>query len=97
MYITPYHILVLILILALIIIISGIILAHTESWKYGDAVYVTIQVVTGLGLGDIVPTSSEGKLWTSLVALFALGTYFIIVGFIVAYLTEKDIEKVKHE
>src|SRR5919112_5893013 len=72
--------------LALIILASGTIFYTTvEKWSVIDAMYFSVTTLTTVGLGDLAPTPTLGKLFT-IVYIFA--GLSLILGFIDAVAKE---------
>jgi hypothetical protein len=67
--------------LVLIILASGTIFYTTvEKWSVVDALYFSVTTLTTVGLGDLAPTTTLGKLFTIVFYIFVgIG---LIAGFI---------------
>jgi voltage-gated potassium channel len=66
--------------LVLIILASGTIFYSTvEKWSLVDALYFSVTTLTTVGLGDLAPTTTLGKLFTVLYIFVGIG---LIAGFI---------------
>src|SRR5918997_3033698 len=69
--------------LALLVVftlLSGTIFYSTvEGWRVGDAFYFSVTTLTTVGLGDLAPSTTFGKLFTAVYIFAGLG---LIAGFI---------------
>jgi voltage-gated potassium channel len=66
--------------LVLIILASGTIFySSVEKWSVVDALYFSGTTLTTVGLGDLAPTTTLGKLFTVLYIFVGIG---LIAGFI---------------
>jgi voltage-gated potassium channel len=66
--------------LVLIILASGTIFYSTvEEWSVVDALYFSVTKLTTVGLGDLAPTTTLGKLFTVLYIFVGIS---LIAGFI---------------
>ncbi len=68
------------LFLVLVTLLGGTIFySLEEDWSVVDAFYFSVTTLTTVGLGDLAPTTTVGKLFTVVYILTGLG---IILGFI---------------
>ncbi len=51
-----------------------------EHWSVLDAVYMSVSTLTTLGIKEVHPLDTKGKLWTMLLSLVAVGIVFGTVG-----------------
>src|SRR3712207_43441 len=66
--------------LVLLTLASGTIFYTTvEKWSVVDAFYFSVTTLTTVGLGDLAPTTTLGKLFTVLYILVGIG---LIAGFV---------------
>jgi hypothetical protein len=68
------------LFLVLVTLLGGTIFYTTvEDWSVVDAFYFSVTTLTTVGLGDLTPTTTMGKLFTVVYIFAGIG---IILGFI---------------
>src|SRR3712207_6563257 len=66
--------------LVLITLLGGTVFYSTvEGWSVGDALYFSVTTLTTLGLEDLAPTTTVGKLFT---VIYIFADLSIILGFI---------------
>jgi hypothetical protein len=66
--------------LVIITLLGGTIFYSTvEGWSMVDALYFSVTTLTTVGLGDLAPTTTIGKLFTVIYIFAGIG---IILGFI---------------
>lgn len=65
-----------------------LIYAPLEGWSYEECIFFSVEVVTAVGWGSVVPKTDLGKLFTSAYALAAM----IVMAFIVCQLMDFIIE-----
>jgi voltage-gated potassium channel len=53
--------------------------SSVEGWSLVDAVYFSVTTLTTVGLGDLAPTTTMGKLFT---VIYIFAGLSIILGFI---------------
>src|SRR5262245_26508522 len=73
-------------------IVSGIVIHFTDSENFpniGEGWWWAIQTVTTVGYGDLVPTSTVGRLVATLVMLFGIGFLTIITASITSAFIEQ--------
>jgi voltage-gated potassium channel len=73
-------------------IVSGIVIHFTDSQKFpdiGEGLWWAIQTVTTVGYGDVVPTSTGGRLVATLVMLFGIGFLTVITASITSAFIEQ--------
>jgi voltage-gated potassium channel len=74
-----------------ITIISGVLIHFTDEKTYpnvGDGMWWAIQTVTTVGYGDLVPTSTVGRLVAALVMLAGIGFLTVITAVITSTFIE---------
>ena len=69
----------LVFIVILMLLIGTIFYSLEEGWSVVDAFYFSVTTLTTVGLGDLAPKTTFGKLFTVVYIFAGLG---IIVGFI---------------
>jgi len=75
----------------LITIISGILMHFTDKKSFpniGDGLWWAIQTVTTVGYGDLVPSSTLGRLVATLVMVFGIGFLTVITAAITSAFIE---------
>ena len=60
-----------------------------EGWSLLDSVYMTVITLSTVGFGELHPLSTQGKLFTSLLVLFGVGT----LAYAATQITESIIER----
>jgi voltage-gated potassium channel len=73
-------------------IVSGIVIHFTDSEKFpniGEGLWWAVQTVTTVGYGDVVPTSTAGRLVATLVMLFGIGFLTVITASITSTFIEQ--------
>ena len=63
-----------------------------EGWGYLDATYFVTMTITTIGYGDLVPKTTEGKLFTMFIAFTGISLAFLLIASIATY-REKAIDK----
>jgi len=76
------------LLVASLLIVGTVFYTLVEGWGVIDAVYFSAMSLATVGYGDLVPETSEGKLFTVVYVLAGIG---ILVSFFTA-LTAKTLE-----
>ena len=74
-----------------ITIISGVLMHFTDKKTYptiGDGLWWAIQTVTTVGYGDLVPTSTVGRLVAGLVMLAGIGFLTVVTAVITSTFIE---------
>jgi hypothetical protein len=51
-------------IVAILIVAGGFIFSRIEGWRIFDAVYYTVTTMAAIGLGDFMPKTDLGKVFT---------------------------------
>ncbi|MFH1080518.1 MAG: potassium channel protein [Pseudomonadota bacterium] len=73
----------------LIIIIVGTLGYHLiEGWNFLESLYTTIQTISTVGYGDYTPRTGEGKLFTTILIIFGVGTTLYTVGLLAEAMIE---------
>src|SRR5271165_4653923 len=78
-----------------ITIISGVLMHFTDEKTFptvGDGLWWAIQTVTTVGYGDLVPTSTAGRLLAALVMVAGIGFLTVIT----AAITSTFVESARH-
>jgi hypothetical protein len=44
-----------------VIVIGAVFYYEVESWGYGDAIYFCVITTTGVGFGDLTPTTDRSR------------------------------------
>jgi len=74
-----------------ITLVSGVLIHFTDEKTYptiGDGLWWAIQTVTTVGYGDLVPTSTEGRLVAGLVMLLGIGFLTVVTAAITSSFIE---------
>ena len=74
-----------------ITIVSGVLMHFTDKKTYpniGDGLWWAIQTVTTVGYGDLVPTSTAGRLVAALVMVVGIGFLTVITAAITSTFVE---------
>ncbi len=75
--------------LAFILIDAFIIFLSEPSFtKYGDSLWYCYAVITTIGFGDLVVTTTVGKFFTVILSCYAIIVIGIVTGIIVNFYTE---------
>ncbi|WP_246601499.1 potassium channel family protein [Enterococcus alishanensis] len=80
---------------ACIIFVGSGFFSFFENKNYGESIWWSIETVTTLGYGDIIPKTAWGKLTASITMLFGLGFISLITSTITNYFSKNKIHK-KH-
>lgn len=76
--------------IALVIIISGSILAYMtiEGWSFLESLWVAVVSITTVGYGDMVPATHKGRIITLLLIISGVGLYTYVLSNILLALVE---------
>lgn len=67
------------LFLVIMTLLSGTIFYHTvEGWSWVDSFYFSVTTASTVGLGDLAPSTSIGKLFTSLYIFVGVGVFILM-------------------
>lgn len=80
--------------LAFIIAVGTLAYMLVEGWTAGDAFFMTLTTVTTVGYREIHPLDAGGRLITSFLIFFGVGTAFYILTAMVATVIEGDLREV---
>ena len=70
-----------IVIFVLILILVGTLYFNNkEGWSMVDAFYFTVMTLTTIGYGDLVPTTNETKIFTSVFAIIGVGVMLYLLS-----------------
>lgn len=79
-----------VMILALLIVASGTAFyVEVEGWSFVDALYFSVITLTTIGLGDLAPATTGGKLFTIVYALVGVG---VLASFVTAVALAERLE-----
>ena len=67
---------------------------YIEQWDLFDSVYMMIITLATVGYGEVHPLTRAGRVLTSLVILFGVGTFFYLAGAIVQLVIEGHIQNI---
>ena len=56
--------------------------SSVEGWNFLDSLYFVVVTITTIGYGDLVPVTSEGKIFTMFFAFFGVAMAFYILSLI---------------
>lgn len=81
-----------ILVLVIILLSIGTVYYNKiENWSYVDSFYFSTMTLTTIGFGDLVPTKTTTKIFTSFYAMFGIGIMLYFLGSIIGgYLSDKE-------
>lgn len=69
------------LIIFFAVLISGtLIFASLEGWSFLNAFYYVIVTIATVGYGDILPTTSTGKIFAILLIIIGVGTFLGVIA-----------------
>lgn len=63
-----------------------------EGWDLFDSLYMVIISLTTVGYGEVHPLTRDGRIVTSLILLFGVGTFFYLAGAIVQLMIEGHLQ-----
>ena len=62
------------------------LLAHGEFESFGESVWWAAQTVTTVGYGDVIPTTTEGRIAAGILMILGIGLYSAITATVTSYL-----------
>jgi voltage-gated potassium channel len=77
-----------IILLFLIYLIGTVGLCYIEDWNIEDSLYTTLVTMSTVGYGDFFPKTRVGKLFTSLLIFFGVGTMLYTLGLLTETMVE---------
>ena len=66
--------------LLLWIVVGAVVFSFLEGWPFIDALYFAVISITTVGYGDIVPTTTAGKLFTVAFLLVGVGLALYVIN-----------------
>lgn len=81
----------LLIITTIIIVLGAVIIALLENMTFGDAIWWSFVTFTTVGYGDVLLTTTLGRLVAILLMIFGIGFIGITTSTIAAYIVNKDI------
>lgn len=72
----------LILFIVLLVFLSTMFYHYIESWTWIDSMYFTIMTITTVGHGNLIPSTTASKLFTSFVAFVGIAMVLTLFGII---------------
>lgn len=73
-----------------IVVVSSLTYAHLEDLTLLDSLYMTVITLTTTGYGDIIPQTSEGKIFTVFLLLSGVGVITYSISTILSYIASID-------
>lgn len=64
------------------VVVGGLVMAGLEDWDAADGMYWAVVTSTSVGYGDLAPASANGKLFTVVYSLYALGSTAEVVAYL---------------
>lgn len=64
------------------VVCGGLVMSGLEDWSVTDGLYWGVVTSTSAGYGDFVPVTDNGKIFTTLYALWALGSMAEVTGYL---------------
>ena len=65
-----------------VLLVGAYIYQNLEGWSFLDSIYFVVVTVTTLGYGDLVPSSSVGKVFTIFFSFFGIAMAFYMFSLI---------------
>jgi voltage-gated potassium channel len=76
--------------------IGAIFYSHFEGWSYVDSFYFSTITLTTIGYGDLYPTTTVSKIFTSFYAVIGVGgMLFILSRIFSGYVVENEKKFIK--
>lgn len=85
----------LLIVTTIIIVLGAVIIALLEDMTFGDAIWWSFVTFTTVGYGDVLLTTSLGRLVAIILMIFGIGFIGITTSTIAAYIVNKDIRRDK--
>ncbi|MFZ5426175.1 MAG: potassium channel family protein [Thermodesulfobacteriota bacterium] len=79
---------------ALIFVFGTLAYMLVEGWEFFDSLYMVIISLTTVGYGEVHPLTRDGRIVTSFVLIFGVGTFFYLAGAIVQLMIEGHIQNI---
>lgn len=67
-------------------VINAAIFGHIESWRYIDSIYFTYLCLFTIGLGDIVPITTAGRIYFIFFSQFGILIETLLIGYFVEFI-----------
>lgn len=78
-------------VLSLVILISGTVFYRSvEGWSWVDALYFSATTISTVGLGDLTPATSIGKIFTVLYIFVGVGVFVALFSQLARALIQTD-------
>lgn len=85
----------LLIVTTIIIVLGAVIISLLEDMTFGDAIWWSFVTFTTVGYGDVLLTTSLGRLVAIILMIFGIGFIGITTSTIAAYIVNKDIRRDK--
>lgn len=74
-----------------LLLLGTIFYSSHENWSSIDSFYFSTMTLTTIGYGDLVPSTTASKLFTSFYAIIGVGVMLYVLGTIISsYLIQKE-------
>lgn len=66
--------------LAMVVTVGTIFFRLVEGWSWLDAYFFTVVTLSSVGYGSLVPATAIGKIGTTILIVFGIGIFAVIIS-----------------